>query len=562
MLDNLKRHLAAIFDDDLHTRKWHNLVDYLIIGMILLSSLEIFLSTFDLDPELRKILFWVDIATLIFFTIEVSLRIWVAPVIDPRFRGWKGRLRYCFSFHGFIDMASTFPYYLQWVVPFPLVWIKLLRLSRIMRLFRISRYMKSWRLLTEAIAEKKRELLISMQFLLIITFILSLILFFFEHDRQPDVYNNGFSSVLWAFAQYIGDPGGFGDTPPMSVGGKIIASIVGLLGIAIVAVPTGILASGFTDAIEKENEKTKLEENRNKLRLCFERKLDRPTGVRAVLPYRSLVYIQANQNLTTDDIIRTVSETPGYRMINIASTIPINKNARDALAVEHFAHNKPYGLMIDRQSPVTIVVPAAFADATTGWFAYYLAMIGGFNIISKEFGVKAPYTSVYTYADEPQADSTFAEYKADLQTLLSRGGAWSVTILASSGALEPEFDTQIHFGTGNAKGNETTGNLIADKERYGQFYTLVSSELKSRFDIECDNGRYHATDAANLYLRKISRATAGGNNIVMRVAWSTMLWDPRRLAVAQTIADAINRAILSRPGNPDNPQLHAPAFGY
>lgn len=93
-IKDLKRELARALDDDLHTRQWHNIVDWLIIGMILLSTAEIFISTFDVSPEVRRILRFVDIFTLLFFTVEVSLRIWVAPVINSKWSGLKGRLRY------------------------------------------------------------------------------------------------------------------------------------------------------------------------------------------------------------------------------------------------------------------------------------------------------------------------------------------------------------------------------------------------------------------------------------------------------------------------------------
>ena len=116
-LDTLKENLARALDDNLHTRQWHNVVDWLIIGMILLSTTEIFLSTFDLDPQVRRVLWWVDLITLIFFTVEVLLRIWIAPVINPAYSGWKGRLKYCFTFWGGLDVISTFPFYLQWIFP-------------------------------------------------------------------------------------------------------------------------------------------------------------------------------------------------------------------------------------------------------------------------------------------------------------------------------------------------------------------------------------------------------------------------------------------------------------
>lgn len=559
-IQTLKQHLAEVFDDDLHTRRWHNIADWCIIGMILLSTAEIFLSTFDLDPSLRRVLFWVDIFTLAFFTVEVSLRIWVAPLVNPAYKGWRGRLRYCFSFHGFLDIAATYPFYLQWLIPFPISWLKVLRMSRTVRLFRISRYMKSWRLLTDTIHEKRRELLVSMQFLLIVTFILSLILFFCEHDEQPEAYSNGFTSVMWAFAQYIGDPGGFGDTPPVTVMGRVIACIVGLLGIAIVAVPAGILGAGFTEAIEKENSKTQLAENAEKLRKMFERKLDRPTGYQIMKPYRTFSDIKARMGMTEGEIIEAAGETPGYRVINLSETFPIDKNPQDQLAVEHFIVNRPYGAMIDRGSKMTIVAPSSYIDTATGFFPYYLALIGGFNFISREFGEYAPVRSFYLCNDGEPAQGE-EEYFEDLRKLTDRPDAWTLTFLIASGGNEPEYPTQIHFTTGTKKGDESIGDLIADKETFRKFYDDLAAHLKENFGLEIDNGRYHDSTNPRIFWRKKGMAD-GRNNIIVRMAWSAALWDPRRIAFAREMAETINRDLLGLPGNPEVPELKEKKIGY
>lgn len=558
--EGFKMKLARVFDENLHTRQWHNYIDYLIITMIIISTVEIFLSTYNLSRQTRRILFWIDIITLLFFTIEVTLRIWVAPYIDLKYKGLKGRLKYCFSFHGFIDCVSTYPYYLQWIVPFPIAWVGMLRLSRVLRLFRVSRYMKSWNLLKSAIQEKRRELFISMQFLIVVTIILSLLLFFAEHEAQPDIYDNGFSSVMWAFAQYIGDPGGFGSNPPITVIGKIIACVVGLLGIAIVAVPAGILGAGFTEAIEKESNKEQLETNRKKLQLSFERKLDRPTGYQVVPPYRTIAHIQSRLGMTEDEIINTVSCTPGFRMVNLAATIPVDKNPQDNLAVEHFEFNRPYGCMMDRNSKITIVAPSSFVDDCTGFFAWYLAEIGGFNFISREFGTKVPYKSFYILSDDSDEDYK-EEYLSDIENFASREGNWMITFLVASGANEPEYETQIHFGTGNPKGDESVGDLIHEKEKYLNFYQRLHEELKNTYDIKCDNGRYHSSASPNLFYRKIKK-NKDSNFISMRMAWSMILWDSRRIKIAETIAGYINRFIVGTDGNPDNSKLRIKDIGY
>ena len=544
----LKQDLALVFDDNLKTEKWHNYTDYIIIGVILLSTLEIFLSTFDIDPSLRKILYWIEIGCLIFFTIEVTLRIWVAPLVNPKYQGIKGRLRYCLSFHGLIDIISTYPFYLQWLIPFPVTWMRSLRMARTIRMFRVSRYMKSWDLLENTIKSKRRELLVSMQFLLIVTFILSLILFFCEHEVQPENYDNGFSSVLWAFGQYIGDPGGFAENPPMTILGKVIACIVGLLGIAIVAVPAGILGAGFTEAIECENNKETLKRNQDKLSSLFERKLDRPTGFQAVSFYKTIIDAQARTGLTENEIMETITHMPDCRIINLASTIPVEKHPNDCLAIEHFPLNRPYGVCIDRHSKVTIISPASFADATGGIFSFYLALIGGFNYISCEIGQTLPYRSLFTIKDGLKYTQEEKAYFDDLSRLMEKPGSWNFNILPASGANEIEYDTQFHFGIGNAKGNEAFEGpdlLVKNVKLYKQFYEIFSAKMQADFNILCDNGKCHATNNPSLWMRQLN-LPSDSNSVITRIAWSVILWNDRRLMIAKTFADMINQVILGK----------------
>lgn len=559
-LKRLRYNLGLVFDDDLGTRKWYNIVDWVIMFMIMLSSVEIFVATLPVGPGVMRIMDIINEVTLWFFVVEVSLRIWAAPERSPRFKGFKGRVRYCLTFYGFIDFISTYPFIIQYFCPLPLGALRVLRTARIIRVLRITRYASSFNLLSDSIKEKRKELMVSMQFLVIITFILSIMLYVYEHDAQPHVYDNGVRSVVWSFAQYIGDPGQFADTPPVTFPGRIIACIVGVLGIAIVAVPAGILGAGFTEAIEKKIKERELDENGEKLRVSFERKLDRPTGYQICPPFIPIPQLQARQGLTTDEIIAAVNHTKGYRLVNLATTIPIDKNPNDRLAVEHFEFNRPYGLCIDRGSNVTVIAPASFIDACTGFYAYYLAAIGGFNYISREFGCTAPYRSYFIVKDKID-EPGFDEYVEDVRRFASRPGAWTLTSLVSSGAMEPEYDTAIHFGTGGPKGDESTGSLITEKEKFRKFYEAVSEQIAKETGLKCDAGKYYNTSSPNILFRKLPEL-AGANHIIMRTAWATMLWSQKRILVARIIAEALNRYILELPGNPDDSPLKVKNFGF
>ncbi len=415
-IKHFKQQLARVFDDNLRTEQWQNYVDYAIMSLIGLSTLGIFLSTYD--NIVAKYGLWLEIIdyfTLAVFTVEVTLRIWCADLIDDKYKGVWGRVRYCLSFYGLMDVLSTYTFYLALFFPIPYMTFKVLRVAR---LFRVFRYLKAFDVLARAIKSKKNEMLVSLQFHCIITLMLSFILYFVEHEAQPEVYDNGWTSVIWAFAQYIGDPGGFADTPPITFCGRIIACIIGVLGIAIFAVPAGLIGSAFTEVMEDDERQQNAEEWAKKLHLAFERKLDRPTGFQIAPRYVSIVDAQARLGLKGDEIMDAIAGDNHFRLINLAATQPAEMHPQDKLAVEHYVLNTPYGQCIDRGSKVTIFVPSGMIDPITGWWGYYLAKMGGFNFVCRELGEKRPYR-------------TFYQYKPDQLDPISRI-VWTTSIVCSA----------------------------------------------------------------------------------------------------------------------------------
>lgn len=539
--EEFKKKLARIFDSNLHTTQWENLGDYLIIALIIISTISVFISTFDIPPAYQKILHIIDIVTVITFTIEVSLRIWAADEISCRYKGFWGRIRYCLTFYGLVDIISTYSFYVALFFPLPYSVLKSLRVLRLLRVFR---YMKSFKLLQQAIVSKAREMFISLQFLVVVTLMLSFVLFFYEHAAQPEVYNNGFKSVIWAFTQYIGDPGGFADTPPITFTGRLIASIIGLLGIALFAVPAGLIGSGFSEAMSDDLKKEKISKDIGKLKLAFERKLDRPTGFQIVPQHLSICDIQARMGMKTDDIFDAIESADCFRLINLAVTQPIDEHPQDKLAVEHFYVNRPYGCCIDRGSKLTVVSPSSLVDPCIGNFSYYLALIGGFNYISRELGELRPYKSYYSFADRYNHEENLPLYMEDLEKLTSKEGAWTITPLVASGANEPSYPTVFHFSAGGAKGDERFEGenlIVEDMDKYRTFYEDVTAELEKRFEMKSDHQRYHNVSASNLFARKWEKGKGSRNNIILRIAWSACLWDARRIQIAKVLADALNR---------------------
>lgn len=562
VIKDFKKKLARVFDNDLRTKQWENYPDYVIIGLIVISTLSVFISTFKVSPLCERVLAIIDLITVMTFTIEVSLRIWTADELDERYKGFWGRVRYCCTFYGMIDIISTYTFYVSLFLPLQYSVFKSLRVVRLLRGFR---YMHSFRLLRQALSSKAREMWVSLQFLVIVTLILSFVLFFYENHAQPEVFDNGLRSLVWAFAQYIGDPGGFADTPPITFVGRIIASIIGLLGIAIFAFPAGLVGAGFSEAMEEEKRKKEIAKNTQKLNMAFERRLDRPTGFYVVPQYLSICDIQTIMRLKIDDIFDVVESSNNFRLINLAVTQTIDEHPQDKIAVEHFLVNRPYGYCIDRGSKVTIVSPSSLMDPCIGNFSYYLALIGGFNYISREHGELQPYRSYYSFADRYNHEENLPLYMEDLERLTSRKDSWTLTPMVASGTNEPSYPTVFHFSIGGAKGDERFEGenlMVKDLTAYRSFYDDITRELERKYAMASDHQRYHNTSSPNIFARKYEQGKGSENNIILRIAWSACLWDSRRIAIAKTLADALNRHFEKDVVKEYAPDLKSPERGY
>jgi voltage-gated potassium channel len=410
--------------------------------------------------------------------------------------------------------------------------------------------MRSFNLLQQALCSKVKEMFIALQCLVVVTLILSFGLYFYEHAVQPDVYDNVWVSIVWAFSQYIGNPGNFIDTPPISNGGYIIACLIGVLKIALFAVPAGLVGSSFAVAMSNALHEKEIERNAEKLKLAFESKLDRPTGFQIVPQHRSFCEIQTRLGLKQDEIIDVVSYSDNFRLFNLAVTQPIEEHPQDKLIVSHFPKNRSYGCCINRNSKVTIVSPSSLVDPAIGHFSYYLALIGGFNYISREVGELCPYNSYFKFENRETHSEHLAEYMNDLEELTAGENTWTFTTLVASGANEPNYPTKIHFSAGGSMDDFTeTGLIIEEIQSFKAFYDDLADVLINKFDFESDYQKYHDDSSPCLFSRKFKEGRGCKNNIIVRFAWSVCLWDMRRIELARTIAEILTKHFIQEQSN-------------
>ena len=222
--------------------------DRVIIALIILSIILTTVDTFKLSRTASDLVNLLDAVCMITFTIEYLLRLWTADLLYPDEK--HPFLRYILSPAAVIDLLSFLPFYLSGIVPPGMIVFRLIRVARILRLFRINRYSDPLTVITSVLVRKASQILASVFLVLMLMLASSLLLYYAEHDAQPDVFTNAFSGLWWSVSTL--STIGYGDIYPVTILGKILAIIISLLGMSVVAIPTGIITAGFMEAAASE----------------------------------------------------------------------------------------------------------------------------------------------------------------------------------------------------------------------------------------------------------------------------------------------------------------------
>ena len=543
--ERFKEQLARVFDNDLRTKQWENYVDYAIIGLILISTIEVFLSTYDgIVEKYGKLLHFIDYFTTICFTIEVSLRIWAADQIAPKYKGFWGRVRYCFSFYGLIDILSTFPFYVNLFVQIPYVALKVLRIARLLRIFR---YVKAFNILSRAIKAKREEMVVSLQFLAIVTLILSFILFFVEHNAQPEVYDNGWKSVVWSFAQYIGDPGAFADTPPITLIGRLIACVIGVLGIAIFAVPAGLIGSAFTEVMDEDSITEEQIMNSHRINEFMLVKSIKRAGVFFPAKNMSIGDLQLELGLTDAEIIKAVSNSKNLRLKNLANAISSGPKA-DMIVVNQFYVNTLYGSNIDRGSSVTIVNPLGRGDNGLSFFDWHIAQLGGFNYVANELFSRThsdeDYRCNFYTVDEPNNPSI----KAFIDDITYGKGKndWIIVIAGEQIVKNSLYD--FHFELGGDRGETSFDfddcipwNRCLAKQLYEDFSKTIEETVQLKTDLHTVQPKVAEKNLAR-YLKTQTEA----NVLLLTTSYDLMVFKKNVYEAIMNVAKVLSRNLETR----------------
>jgi voltage-gated potassium channel len=218
--------------------------EIIINSLIFISIIDFSIGTIpNLSSEFHIIIYYIELVTVIIFTFEYILRI---LIYDKPFK-------YIFSFFGCIDLLAFLPFYLASGLDFRSV--RIFRFFRLLRIFKLFRYQKAMDRYRSAFLMIKTELTIFLTATISLIYLASVGIYYFENPVQPDKFFSVFECMWWSIITLTTI--GYGDLYPITVGGKIFTSIIVIIGLGIIAIPTGLFASALTRTTQIENEKNK-----------------------------------------------------------------------------------------------------------------------------------------------------------------------------------------------------------------------------------------------------------------------------------------------------------------
>lgn len=251
-MKSIKERIYNIIRDDNKKGALGNAFDAVIIFFIIVNVIMVIAETFTLPAIVKDIFYYIEIISIIIFTIEYILRVYTSDLLYNGITPLKARFKYIFSAMAIIDLLAIIPFYLPFVIPIDLRVLRMLRMFRLLRVLKVNRYTDALTSIIKVFKRKKNQLLSSIFVVVVLMVVASIIMYNIESAAQPNVFKNAFSALWWAVATFT--TVGYGDIYPITAAGKLLSAIIAFLGIALIAVPTGIITAGFTEQINEDKE--------------------------------------------------------------------------------------------------------------------------------------------------------------------------------------------------------------------------------------------------------------------------------------------------------------------
>ena len=246
----LRVRLYDILEETEHTSALERTTKLLLTFVIVASVAAVALETMASLQRYAGLFAAIEVCAVAIFTVDYLLRWWVAPerqatgAAEP----WRERLRYAISTYGVIDLLAILPFYIDLFIPGDPDWLRVLRL---LRLLKMARYAPGMSLFVAVIRAESRPLLAALLVMSVLLVVESGVMFIIERHAQPKAFASIPDTMWWAVVTMA--TVGYGDVAPITPFGKIFGGVVMIVGIAMFAVPAGILATGFAAEIRKRD---------------------------------------------------------------------------------------------------------------------------------------------------------------------------------------------------------------------------------------------------------------------------------------------------------------------
>lgn len=228
------------------------IVGYALFVLIVLNAITVFFTVqVDTDAFEGSI---VDIFfkfSTVCFALEYCCRIWIADLAFGNCTRARAKLKYIISPMGLIDFLSFVPSVVSWFLPVTPALIHAIGVIRLVRLAKVTRYMRGFRTIGRVLRKHYREIVAAFLVILLLIIASSVVMYEVEHPVQPDKFNDLLSGIWWAVETVTGT--GYGDIVPITPLGRVIGSIIMLLALALVAIPGGIFSAGFVAEYQNAN---------------------------------------------------------------------------------------------------------------------------------------------------------------------------------------------------------------------------------------------------------------------------------------------------------------------
>jgi voltage-gated potassium channel len=256
-LERAQKRVYEVIMKDKEGDKLSKIYDIAIIVLIVISVALLTVETFEIPSVWHEVISTFEIVIACIFAVEYVLRVWIAPLDYPDMTHDKARMHYIFSFMSLIDLLSIVPVFIVGL-PNTTGVFKLFKLVKIVRLVKISRYINGIAAFGEAVKAKRKQIFFSTVAMIILIIICSLLMYSVEHDAQPDVFTNGFSGFVYGFSSITS----FGETDvgPVTTMGKILSTVMLLLGGCIFGIPVAIIGDAFGTMVSKQSGEEEKEE--------------------------------------------------------------------------------------------------------------------------------------------------------------------------------------------------------------------------------------------------------------------------------------------------------------